>query len=92
MEEIKQVLEEFHSVVRPFRNVQILLQSPSKFNLLAAVTKLNEAFQNLYLAKADVRKQAVRARRQGSAPRTGKRLDPHTCRVIKMMRKGLTRR
>jgi hypothetical protein len=44
------------------------------------------------LAKADVRKQAVRARRQGSAPRTGKRLDPHTCRVIKMMRKGLTRR
>lgn len=102
MEEIKQVLEEFHSVVRPFRNVQILSQSASKFNLLAAVMKLNEAFQNLSRGNGNTLSMIWPKPTFGSKPsargdkdprqRTGERLDPRTRRVIKMMREGLTRR
>jgi hypothetical protein len=43
MEEIKVVLMEFHSILRPFRQVQVLAQSGSKFNLPTALMKLSSA-------------------------------------------------
>jgi hypothetical protein len=45
MEDIKTVLEEFHSVLRPFRHVQVVAQSGAKFKLLDAILKLMKAWQ-----------------------------------------------
>jgi hypothetical protein len=47
MEEIKTILVEFHSILRPFREVQVLAQSGSKFNLLTALLRLNAAYRKI---------------------------------------------
>jgi hypothetical protein len=104
MEEIKQVLEEFHSVVRPFRHVQIVSQSASKFNLLTAIMRMNEAYGKLARSNGNTltmlwpleefgkRRPKRKAGEPDPRERAGARLDPRTRRVIKMMREGLTRR
>ena len=47
MEEIKVVLEEFHSVLQLFRLVHIAPQSGSRFNLLQSLMSLYDAYDKI---------------------------------------------
>jgi hypothetical protein len=102
IEDLKTVLQEFHSVLCPFREVQVLSQSAKTFTLLGAVLTMTEAYYSLARGNGNaVNMLWPEAKSRvfgGNDPsprgeqRPGDRLDPRTRRVIKMLQDGLTRR
>jgi hypothetical protein len=103
MEEVKVVLEEFHSVLRPFRVVQITSQSGSKFNLLDALLLLFDAYAKISKGNGNtvtmLWPRPVRTRTLGtasaSAPpvkKSSDQLDHRTRLVIQKLRAALDTR
>lgn len=54
MEDIKTVLSKFHSILRPFRHVQVMAQSGHKFNLLDSVMNLSACYRDVCLGNRAV--------------------------------------
>jgi hypothetical protein len=103
MEDIKTVLEEFHSVLNPFRQVQVLAQSGSQFNLLESLLRLSRAYHRIGRGVGNVVtmlwpppsvNDLNNNGRDASARRVkdGSTLDPRTRLVIQKLRFALTKR
>jgi hypothetical protein len=103
MEEVKTVIEEFHSILRPFRQVQTLSQAGNKFVLLDAVLELTDAYHKLARGVGNVVEMlwpppsVNNLNTQGRnalqrVTKDGDSLDPRTRVVIQKLRFALTKR
>jgi hypothetical protein len=97
MEDIKVVLGEFHSILRPLRHVQTLSQSGSKFNLLDAVLNLSACYRNVCQGNCNAVSMLWPAPPIGSSyedrpSRTSDQLDPRSRLVLQKLRNALDSR
>jgi hypothetical protein len=97
MEDIKVVLGEFHSILRPLRHVQTLSQSGSKFNLLDAVLNLSACYRNVCQGNHNTVSMLWPAPPIGSSyedrpSRTSDQLDPRSRLVLQKLRNALDSR
>jgi hypothetical protein len=103
MEEIKTVVEEFHSVIKPFREVQTLSQCGNTFKLLDAILSLTNSYNKIARGVGNVVTMlwplptVNNLNNNGRTARPivfkdGDRLDPRTRVVIQKLRFALTKR
>jgi hypothetical protein len=103
MEEIKTVVEEFHSVIKPFREVQTLSQCGNTFKLLDAILSLTNSYNKIARGVGNVVTMLwplptvnnLNNNGRNARPivfKDGDRLDPRTRVVIQKLRFALTKR
>jgi hypothetical protein len=92
MEDIKTVLTEFHSILRPFRQVQIMAQSGSKFNLLDSALNLSACYRGVTRGNRNTVTMLWGSDEDAPRLRTSDQLDPRSRLVLQKLRNALDSR